>query len=246
MISLGTVPAGSTVYIPFATYAAATGASATCTGLAVTDIEIYKNGSVTQRASDAGYALLDTDGIDFDGITGLHGFSLDLNDNTDAGFYAVGSWYWVVVSAITVDSQTVTFLAAVFRIGPAEVIAGYPVVDTGAISGDTDAANNCELMFDGTGYAGGTTKLNVNTSTIANDAITAAITALLTTQMTESYNADGTAPTVAQALFVIMQRLTEFAIASTTITVKKLDGSTTALTLTLDDATTPTSSTRAT
>jgi hypothetical protein len=43
-----------------------------------------------------------------------------------------------------------------------------------------------------------------------------------------------------------MQRLTEFAIAGTTITVKKLDGSTSALTLTLNDGTTPTSVTRAT
>ena len=41
-----------------------------------------------------------------------------------------------------------------------------------------------------------------------------------------------------------MQRLTEFSISGTTITVKKLDGSTTALTLTLDDGTSPTSSTR--
>lgn len=94
------------------------------------------------------------------------------------------------------------------------------------------------------------TEISALTTAVAdlptNAELTAAITALLTTQMTESYNADGTAPTVAQALFVIMQRLTEFAIASTTITVKKLDGSTTALTLTLDDATTPTSSTRAT
>jgi hypothetical protein len=72
------------------------------------------------------------------------------------------------------------------------------------------------------------------------------IAALFTTAMTESYNADGAAPTPAQALFVIMQRLTEFAIAGTTITVKKLNGSTTAFTLTLDDATSPTSSTRAT
>jgi len=43
-----------------------------------------------------------------------------------------------------------------------------------------------------------------------------------------------------------MQRLTEFAISGTTITVKKLDGSTSAYTLTTDDATNPTSSTRAT
>lgn len=109
MMNLGDVPAGSTLYVPFATYNSA-GASVTITGLAVTDIEIYKNGSVTQRASDAGYALLDTDGIDFDGITGIHGFSIDLSDNTDAGFYAAGSVYWLVVSAITVDSQTVSFV----------------------------------------------------------------------------------------------------------------------------------------
>ncbi len=75
-------------------------------------------------------------------------------------------------------------------------------------------------------------------------AVEAAISGLLTTQMTESYNTDGTAPTLAQALFLIMQRLTEFSISGTTITVKKLDGSTAALTLTLDDATSPTSSTR--
>ena len=43
-----------------------------------------------------------------------------------------------------------------------------------------------------------------------------------------------------------MQRLTEFVIASTTTTVKKLDGSTTAFTLTHDDSTSPTTSTRAT
>lgn len=150
MIPLGTVPANSTLYIPFCTYDGGDGNSVTCTGLAVTDVEIYKNGSTTQRASDAGIALLDTDGIDFDSITGLHGFSIDLSDNTDAMFYEVGSWYWVVVSSITVDSQTVTFLAAVFRIGPAEVVTGYAPVDIAAISGDTTAANTLESYCDGT------------------------------------------------------------------------------------------------
>lgn len=115
MIYLGERLAGSTVYIPFNTYNAA-GASVTLTGLAVTDIEIYKDGSVTQRLSDAGYTLLDTDGIDFDGITGLHGFKIDLSDNTDIGFYAAGSHYMVAVSAVTVDSQTVNFWAASFDI----------------------------------------------------------------------------------------------------------------------------------
>lgn len=77
-------------------------------------------------------------------------------------------------------------------------------------------------------------------------AVEAAILAAWTTALTESYNADGSPPTPAQALFVIMQRLTEFSKSGATITVKKLDGTTTALTLTLDDATNPTSSTRAT
>src|SRR5512139_3036924 len=110
------VPAGDVLPVMFTSYAGSTGASVTLTGLAVTDIEIYKDGSVTQRASDAGYTLLDTDGIDFDSITGIHGFSIDTSDNTDAGFYAAGHEYMVVVSSITCDSQTVNFVAATFSI----------------------------------------------------------------------------------------------------------------------------------
>jgi hypothetical protein len=64
-----------------------------------------------------------------------------------------------------------------------------------------------------------------------------------TVAVTESYNADGSAPTPVQALMVITQMLTEMQISGTTMTVKKLDGSTTALVLTLD-ASTPTSVTR--
>lgn len=113
---LGDFTTSDVVYIPFATYNSA-GASVTITGLAVTDIEIYKDGSATQRSSDSGYTLLDTDGIDFDGITGIHGISIDLSDNTDAGFYATGHEYWVVISSITVDGQTVNLIAATFSIG---------------------------------------------------------------------------------------------------------------------------------
>ncbi len=54
------------------------------------------------------------------------------------------------------------------------------------------------------------------------------------------------APTLAQTLFAILQQAGEFAISGTTITVKKLDGSSTAMTFTLDDSTNPTSRTRAT
>lgn len=87
---------------------------------------------------------------------------------------------------------------------------------------------------------------SLTASALATDAVTEIVNAVLTTAMTESYNTDGSPATVAQALYAIMQRVTEFSISGTTITVKKLDGSTTAMTLTLDSSTSPTSSTRAT
>lgn len=69
---------------------------------------------------------------------------------------------------------------------------------------------------------------------------------ILTTALTESYAADGVAPTVSQALFRIQQHLGEFGIVGTTLTVRKIDGLATAMTFTLDDATNPTDTTRAT
>jgi len=70
--------------------------------------------------------------------------------------------------------------------------------------------------------------------------------ATLTTQLTEAYAANATAPTLAQAIFLIQQSLHEFSISDVTRTVYKLDGAATAATFTLDDADAPTSTTRAT
>ena len=69
--------------------------------------------------------------------------------------------------------------------------------------------------------------------------------AMWTTAATESYASDGAAATPAQLLYMILCSVSEFAISSTTITGKKLDGSTTAMTWTINDATDPTSRTRA-
>ena len=91
-------------------------ASVALSGIAVTDIEVYKNGSITQRSSDAGYALLDTDGIDFDGHVGIGGFSIDIDNNDDAGFFAAGQEYDVVLASITVDGATINFHAGTFSI----------------------------------------------------------------------------------------------------------------------------------
>lgn len=156
MIDFGTVRPGTTLYVPFATYDSNDPtASVTMTGLAVTDIEIYKDGGTTQRASDSGYALLDTDGIDFDGITGIHGFSIDLADNDTAGFYSSGSQYWVVVSSITVDAGTINFIAATFRIGIPDAVLNTTIATLASQTSFTltagpaedDALNGCVVYI---------------------------------------------------------------------------------------------------
>jgi hypothetical protein len=149
---LGTVRPGTTLYIPFHTFDSNDpSASVTLTGLAVTDIEIYKDGSTTQRASDNGYALLDTDGIDFDGVTGIHGISINLADNSTAGFYAAGSQYWVVISSVTVDAATINFVLATFRIGYEDAIINTTIASLSSQTSFTltngpaedDALNGC-------------------------------------------------------------------------------------------------------
>ena len=115
MLNLGAIEVDKTIYVPFASYGA-DGESITMSTFALADIKIYKDGSVTQRSSTAGFALLDTDGTDFDGITGIHGFSVDLSDDSDRGFYAEGSEYWIMIDDVTINTQTVSFIAAVFNI----------------------------------------------------------------------------------------------------------------------------------
>ena len=73
----------------------------------------------------------------------------------------------------------------------------------------------------------------------------AEVDATWTTAQTESYASDGAAATPAQLLYMIYTCVAEFAVSGTTLTAKKVDGSTTAMTFTLNDASDPTSRTRA-
>jgi len=149
-------------------------------------------------------------------------------------------------------------------------------VDVAKVSGDSTAADNMELMFDGTGYAGGTAKLGVDVVAISGDTAAAnnmesyydgtgygiqassASTVVTvgalnsaaiddvweTDTLTETYASDGAIAKPSQLLYMILCAVSEFSISSTTVTGKKLDGSTTAMTWTLNDATSPTSRTR--
>lgn len=71
------------------------------------------------------------------------------------------------------------------------------------------------------------------------------VDALSVDVVADSVPADGSRPTIAQALYMLTQFMCERSVSGTTLTVKKVDGSTTLMTFTLDDATSPTSISRA-
>ena len=154
--NLGTVRPGSTVHLPWHTFDSNDpSASVTITGLALADILVYKNGSVTERASTAGFALLDTDGIDFDAKVGIHGVSVDLSDNTTAGFYEGGARYWVVIDTITVDAASVRFVLAEFTIGYEGALLNTSIATLSTQTSFTltdgpaenDALNGCRVVI---------------------------------------------------------------------------------------------------
>ncbi len=75
-------------------------------------IRVYKDLGLTQRTSTAGQ----TDSEDFDTLTGLNGLAIDTSDNTDAGFYAAGHDYHVVLQGAIIDGDTLNVVLASFSI----------------------------------------------------------------------------------------------------------------------------------
>lgn len=67
---------------------------------------------------------------------------------------------------------------------------------------------------------------------------------VLRTQLTEAYAANGVAPTLEQAIFLIQQSLHEFSITGPIRRVNKIDGITQAAAFTLNNSTAPTATTR--
>lgn len=98
------------VAIPWST-ANALGASVT--RAANGSFRIYKGSSLTERTSSNGV----TDIEDFDGVTGCHMLTIDTADNSDPGFYATGNIYSVMMTAGTIDGQTVNDWIGQFVLG---------------------------------------------------------------------------------------------------------------------------------
>ena len=78
------------------------------------DIFIYKGVSGVQRATIAGVGVTSP----FDAVVGLHSLNIDLSENSDIGFYAVGQRYRVMLipATTTVDGQAVLAELATFEI----------------------------------------------------------------------------------------------------------------------------------
>ena len=91
-------------------------------------IEIYKGTSVTKRSSANGI----TDTRSFNSIVGINQLSIDLSDNTDAGFYAAGYDYFVVLNGAVIDTKTVNKNIAHFSI---EKLPPYSAIETSPIAG---------------------------------------------------------------------------------------------------------------
>lgn len=144
----------------------------------------------------------------------------------------------VVDSAGLADATTV-------KLGPSGSGTAQTARDVG-LNVDTTVSSRMATYTQPTGFLAATFPAGTvaNTTNITAGTITS--TGDFTTQLTESYRANGAAPTPAQALMELLAHHGEASISGTVKTIKKLDHATTAETFTLDSATTPSSVTRAT
>src|SRR3990167_5677123 len=152
-------------------------------------------------------------------------------------------------------NSTVAFSSVSFSSVPATVagvnvtsVAGTAVVTSaaGVVATDFDLARilNATSTVSLSGLTVSTVLSPVNASTVG-DKTGYRLDATGSAALTEGYAALGATGTLAQLLYEIRALLAEKSISGTTLTAKKLVGATTAETFTLDDATSPSSITRA-
>lgn len=118
---------------------------------------------------------------------------------------------------------------------PAVTPAGGKAVKITLSATEMTADNVVVLFSDAAGAEWNDQMINLRTTTQQLDSV-----------VPDSIPADGSRPTPAQALYFIMQWLCERVASGTTMTVRKPDGVTALATFTLNDASEPTSVTRAT
>lgn len=140
---------GDTLFFNFATYNDS-GNSEPLSGFAVGDIEVFKDGSPTPRATDSGYSLISDTGM-VGNRAGLYRFRVRLfNTSDDPSFYANGSWYQVAVDSVTIDGKPVRMWVGSFEIGTERA-------NMVQVAGDTGAARHVQQAFASLNTIGGGT-----------------------------------------------------------------------------------------
>ena len=200
-------------------------------GLTLTqpDIRLSKNGAAFAQKNAAQTLTHDENGY--------YGLTLDTTDTATLGRLtvhvhetgALPVWHeFMVVPANVWDSF---FASDALQVHAVEITNGL-ITAAAIANGAIDAATFAAGAIDAAAIAGDAG------NEIADAVMARALAA-------ESYAADGAAPTLSQILYMIWAGIAEVSVSGTTMTVKKLDGSTTAMTFTLDDAVNPASRTRA-
>lgn len=246
------------------------------TGMAPLPIEVDLDGLVdlvaiqgTNVSAPATAGILDVNVKNMNNVAATSITTISANQGTTqpVNFSGTGASAFVKSDTEQLNAQSVTAAAGVTFpssvASPTNITAGTITTVTNLTnaptSGDFTATMKTSIgtavaasaVASVTGNVGGNVTGSVGSVTgnvggsVAS--VTAAVTASGTSPLTEAYPAQGAALTLASALYTINQFLGQHSTGGTTTwTLKKRDGSTTAKTYTLDSATAPTSITEAT
>lgn len=222
--------------IPFTAGFKASGLGAV--GLTVT-VDVRRNGTEIVTAGAA------TDQGD-----GLYSYDLAGASNNAAGRYTA-----IFKTAGTADEQHqfshFISRAVTDALPDGAITAGKIASDAITSAKVADGAITAAKVADGALTAAKFADAFLTAAKIATDAIgsdelaASAVQKILTTAMTESYSTLGGTKTIAQALYEINAMLQEKTVSGTTLTTHRVDGTTTAMTHTLNSSTAPTAITRA-
>lgn len=198
--------------------------------IANTDIKIWKAGATTLASKNSGGATHVSTGNYY-----------AVFDATDTDTLGSGRIIVQVSGALPVFMDFVVLAANIYD----SLIGGGDILDVSM----TQYLGNAVPAADTAGYPKVTVKSGTGTGEVSLAAGLVRLSAtgvadILTTALVEAYRADGATGTLTQLLYELIAHLGEASISGTTLTLKKVDGSTTAATFTLNDATTPTSVTR--
>ncbi len=142
---IGDFAAESTIYFQVSTNEAGGGRVAPSSAFEVADFRVYKNGSDAQRDNESGYSIASP----FDSLVGIHWLTIDLSDDTDAGFYAAGNDYAVVLYPDeTVDGESISTIVGTFSIQNRITAQTAPISHTSTGStvneGNVDAGTHAD------------------------------------------------------------------------------------------------------